>query len=98
MRIKYADEKLRRLAEELDFYDKFDRTLVRAYRMRVQLICAAQDERPLRAMKSLHFEKLKGDLDGKYSIRLNAQWRLILQIEKDETGKLIVIVSIMDYH
>ena len=26
-------------------------------------------------MKSLHFEKLKGDMSGKHSMRLNIQWR-----------------------
>ena len=49
-------------------------------------------------MKSLHYEKLKGDLAGQRSMRLNDQWRLILRLEEDDTGKLVVIVSIADYH
>lgn len=66
--------------------------------MRIQLIEAAQDERAFRAMKSLHFEKLKGDMESLHSMRLNVQWRLILKFKKEETGKLVVVVSIMDYH
>lgn len=49
-------------------------------------------------MKSLHYEKLKGDRDGQRSMRLNDQWRLILRLQEDDAGKLVVIVSIADYH
>ena len=64
----------------------------------MQVIRAALDERVFYAMKSLHYEKLKGDRVGQRSMRLNDQWRLILRIEEDDTGKLVVIVSIDDYH
>ena len=45
-----------------------------------------------------NFEKLKGDRSHQHSIRLNLQWRLILEVEEDEAGKLIAIVGIEDYH
>lgn len=98
MEIEYADERLKRLAEEVNFDGGYDRAIVRAYRMRIQFIAAALDERAFRAMKSLHFEKLKGDMDGFHSMRLNAQWRLILKFKKEKTGKLVMVISIMDYH
>ena len=75
-----------------------DAALVKAFRKRLQFIRAALDERAFYAMKSLHYEKLKGDLAGQRSMRLNDQWRLILRLEEDDTGKLVVIVSIADYH
>jgi plasmid maintenance system killer protein len=31
-------------------------------------------------------------------MRLNDQWRLILEIEEDGQGKTLVIVGIEDYH
>lgn len=49
-------------------------------------------------MKSFHLEKLKGDREGRHSIRLNVRWRLILRFEHDEEGPLISIVEIVDYH
>lgn len=98
MEIEFADERLKRLAKEANFDGGYDRAIVRTYRMRIQLIEAAIDERAFRAMKSLHFEKLKGDMEGLYSMRLNGQWRLILKFRKEETGKLVVVLSIMDYH
>lgn len=62
------------------------------------LIRAARDERDFYTLKSLHYERLKHDLAGKQSMRINKQWRLILRIEQSEGGKVVVVVSVMDYH
>ncbi len=64
----------------------------------MQVIRAALDERDFYAMKSLHFEKLSGNREGQNSMRLNEQWRLILRLEKSESGKIVVVISITDYH
>lgn len=64
---------------------------------RVRTIEAATDERDLRALKSLHFEKLKGGKD-RYSMRLNDAWRLILTFEKDKDGKIVVIIEINNHY
>jgi proteic killer suppression protein len=66
--------------------------------MRIQQIDAALDERAFYALKSLHFEKLKGDRAGQYSMRLNNQWRFILGFKKDLSGKIVVVVEIEDFH
>ncbi|ALN64619.1 plasmid maintenance system killer family protein [Lysobacter antibioticus] len=71
---------------------------MKIFRRRMQFIRASPDERAFYAMKSLHYEKLKGDLVGQRSMRLNDQWRLLLRLEEDDKGKLVVIVSIADYH
>ena len=43
------------------------------------MIDDATTDRDLRVPPSNHFEKLRGNLDGFRSIRVNAQWRLIFQ-------------------
>ena len=98
MDLEFEDENLKRLACEPSFDMGLDRALVKAYRMRVQFIAAATDERAFYAMTSWHFEKLKGDLAGRHSIRLNKQWRLLVRLEKRDSGKTVVVVSICDYH
>jgi proteic killer suppression protein len=98
METVFADESLRRLESDLAFEGGFRREVVRAFRKRMQMIRAARDERDFYSLKSLHFEKLKGDREGQYSMRLNQQWRLILEIEKRSNSSTIVIVSIVDYH
>lgn len=98
MEVRFESETLKQLESDATFTAGLDGALVKAFRKRMQLIRAAQDERVFYAMKSLHYEKLKGDRAHQRSMRLNDQWRLILRLEEDETGKLVVIVSIADYH
>lgn len=98
MEVEFEDDNLRRLAYDPSFDMGLDRGVVKAFRMRVQVIGAAEDERVFYKLVSWHFEKLKGDLAGKHSIRLNKQWRLLVRIEKRDSGKVVVIISICDYH
>ena len=49
-------------------------------------------------LKSLHFEKLKGDRTHQHSMRLNKQWRLIIELEGVAPNKLVAVISIEDYH
>jgi toxin HigB-1 len=44
---------------------------------KLQLIDDATCDLDLRSPPSNHFEKLKGNLNGKHSIRVNKQWRLV---------------------
>jgi len=46
---------------------------------KLQMIDDAITDSDLRAPPSNHFEKLKGDLDGLHSIRVNQQWRLVFR-------------------
>jgi toxin HigB-1 len=46
---------------------------------KLQLIDDASSDIDLRSPPSNHFEKLKGNLAGYCSIRINDQWRLIFQ-------------------
>ncbi|HZW30292.1 MAG TPA: type II toxin-antitoxin system RelE/ParE family toxin [Isosphaeraceae bacterium] len=98
MRYRHANKTLRRIDEEPDFTSGFAANLVRAFRMRMQAIRAAANENDLRALKSLRFEKLKGDRKHQYSMRLNDQFRLIFQIEESDQGNIIIVLAIEDYH
>lgn len=46
---------------------------------KLQLLDDAMSESDLRVPPSNHFEKLRGNLAGWHSIRVNGQWRLIFQ-------------------
>lgn len=46
---------------------------------KIQMIDDASSDRDLRAPQSNHFEKLRGSLEGRYSVRVNKQWRLVFQ-------------------
>ena len=48
----------------------------------------------LRVPPSNHLEKLKGDKDGSYSIRINDQWRICFRWDDGNVFE----VRIIDYH
>ena len=98
MEPEFADRNLQRLESDPAFDAGFGRDVVKAFRKRMQLIRAARDERDFYAMKSLHFEQLHGDRLGRYSMRLNEQWRLILKLVKRASDKVVLVIEIIDYH
>ncbi len=73
---------------------KFNIEIERGFIKRVIQIEQAQNTNNLRALKSLHFEKLSGNLNGKYSIRINLAFRIVFRIEKDGNDKRIEVVCI----
>lgn len=98
MEVEFDDENLDRLETDARFMGGFSAALVSLFRRRMQTIRSAPDERDLYALKSLHFEKLEGQRSHQHSIRLNDQWRLILEFKGKAPNKTIVIVAIEDYH
>ena len=99
MRFEFEDDDLRRLYEERDFVlPRIGPDVTKAFRKKMGFIASAGSESDLRSYRALRFEKLKGGRVGQHSIRLNDQWRLILRIETDADGRLLIIVEIVDYH
>lgn len=98
MEVRFEDASLDRLETDSDYTGGHDQAIVRAFRLRMQTIRAAPDERTFYELKSLHFEKLKGDRSHQHSMRLNKQWRLILEFDGAGSAKVVCIVAIEDYH
>jgi len=98
MEVRFADVRLDRLETDPKYDGGFSQAVVTAFRKRMQLIRAAPDERVFYQLKSLHFEKMKGNRSHQHSLRLNDQWRLILEFEANAPNKTVVVVGIEDYH
>jgi toxin HigB-1 len=98
MKVAHRDANLERLEEDSTFSGGWPPNIVKAFRKKMQSIRSAADERDLRYIKSNHFEKLKAPRDHQHSVRLNDQWRLILEITGTAVAKRIEIVAIEDYH
>jgi len=80
MEIRFGNEDLDRLWVDPKYDGGYPSAVIKAYRKRIQFIWAAMDERDFYQMKSLRFEKLKGKRKNQHSMRLNDQWRLILEL------------------
>ena len=98
MEVEFATDDLDRLYTDGEYFAGFPAPVVRQYRRVMQIIQAASDERDLYAYKSRRFGKLKGKRSHQRSLRLNDQWRLIVEIRGDTPPKTVAIVSIEDYH
>ena len=98
MEVQFRDGRLDRLETDPKFDGGFSQAVVRAFRKRLQFIRDTPDERVFYQMRSLHFEKLKGKRKHQYSMRLNDQWRLILELDDQAPTKVVVVVAIEDYH
>lgn len=98
MEIDFTDPIYRRLEADATFNAGLHPTVVRAFRKKLFFLRNALDERDIYEMRSLRYEKLKGDRLGQSSIRLNDQWRLILKIVTKENGKVVLVISVEDYH
>lgn len=73
---------------------KFNVEVERGFVKRVMQISSATNTNDLRNIKSLHFEKLSGNLEGKYSIRVNIGFRIVFRIEKDGNNTRLEIICI----
>lgn len=97
MRFKIRDKKLDALYFERKKAKKYT-GLEEDFITVIDDIRAVTDERGLYGLKSLRYEKLKGKMKGLRSLRLNAQFRLIVRPDQDEKGKYMEILRIEDYH
>ena len=98
MQVEFADDDLDRLEVDVQFTAALARDVVRAFRKVVQVIRAAPDERDFYRLKGLRFEKLEGVRSHQRSVRLNKQWRLILELKGQAPNKVVRVVCIEDYH
>jgi toxin HigB-1 len=98
MDVTFKDKSLDQLETDAADSAGFVDSVVKAYRKRMQQIRSATDERTFYAHRSLHFEKLKGAREGQYSMRLNDQWRLIIELHGEAPKKIVHVIEIIDYH
>jgi proteic killer suppression protein len=73
---------------------KFARPLQRAALRKLALLNAAESLDDLRVPPGNRLEKLTGDREGQYSIRVNDQWRICFRWSDGDAHD----VEITDYH
>lgn len=96
----FRTTKLEKLYSEEKGAHHFPPGVINSFFEIMSIIEAAEDERIFYSLKSLHYEKLhnyKGYSKAR-SMRLNSQFRLILEVRDDEDGKYVFIIDIVDYH
>lgn len=99
MRFEFKSKKLQALFESEKDAHKYPVTVVDGFFEVMDIIDAIKDINVLRTFRGLNFEKLKGNRKEQYSVRLNKQYRLIIELQKDDDNdEYILIIEIVDYH
>lgn len=98
MKVRFEDENTSLVETDQAHRLRLPVAVVQAARRKIRLLREVQDERDLYAMKSLHYEKLQGGLEGLRSIRLNDQWRLIMETDQACEPLEIVIREISNHY
>jgi len=82
--------------EELASRDRVRRfvNIERVAQRKLEMLAAATSLEDLKVPTSNHLEKLAGDRDGQYSIRVNLQWRVCFEWKEGHAYQ----VEIVDYH
>lgn len=98
MNLTFKNDWLEQLALGIPVKTRFSAEIIQRYRERIQTIIDAVDERDLRMIRGANFEKLKNELKGQYSMRLNKQFRIVFEIHPGMAGNTIHITDLADYH
>jgi proteic killer suppression protein len=94
MIVNYRDRRTERFAqgEHVKDFSGF----ARQAEVRLDRLDAANSLKDLAALPGNRLERLQGDREGKYSIRINDQWRICFEWPEGSPGP--INVEITDYH
>lgn len=98
MEVQFADEFHDRLETEPKFFGGFPYSLVTTYRKRLQQLRCVHDERDLYALRSLGFEKINGEANNRFSIRLKNPCYMVVEVHGSDREKTIKIIGIENHH
>lgn len=76
------------------FSRKLPQDIQRKARIKLEILDAAERLEDLRIPPANRLEKLIGDREGQYSIRINSQWRICFRWQENAAYD----VEIVDYH
>lgn len=99
MTVTFEETYLRELFEHGHCSDKKHRyqpQIVKRYQRRVEQLRAAPRPETLYQLKSLNFEALKGNKAGKFSVRVNDQYRIEFTLDNDAENSIMTICNIVE--
>ena len=74
---------------------RFQPQVVRGYQKAVKYLIQARRKEDLFPFKSLHFEALHGDKEGRFSVRANDQYRVEFTLMEADGESVAVVCNIL---
>ena len=99
MEVTFNEDYLKRLYTDGETGIKklrFQPQIVRGYQKAVKYLIQAKRKEDLFPFKSLHFEALHGDKEGRYSVKANDQYRVEFTLTETEDEPVVTICNIME--
>lgn len=75
---------------------RFQPSVTKRYKDRVNLLKKLVSKEELFPIKSLHFEALRGDKKGLYSIKVNDQYRVEFSLDENLEQPILTICNIVE--
>jgi proteic killer suppression protein len=101
MKVTIENSYLDAVYQEIDKgKSKYDQVIKKKFRKTILLLRALKNLTEVRKIKGLNFEALKGNFKGKYSVRVDIKYRIILRIEKDRilVEEILVIEDLTNHY
>ena len=75
---------------------RFQPQMVKRYQLRIKTLEYVQNIEELYAIRSFHYEVLKGDKAGISSIRVNDQYRIEITVKQSTSETVVTICNILE--
>lgn len=100
MEVRHVDPDLEDAERNPDYRGGLDHVRVRGLRKVLNIVRSVPNETELRKYAGLRFKKLERDRSHQHSLRINDQWRVIVEIEKrrGSNNNVCAVISVTDYH
>ena len=98
LEVEIADPDLERLESDPVFTADWPPSIVKQYRILIQLIRTASRKNALYQHGGRRLEKLGGKRQNQHSMRLNKKYRLIVEFSGEEPNERILIVGIEKHY
>ncbi|MBD5328727.1 MAG: addiction module killer protein [Bacteroides sp.] len=99
MIVTFEEEYLRELYEFGKCSDKkhrFQPQIIKGYKARVEQLLSAPSPESLYQFNSLHFEALKGDKKGRFSVRINLNYRVEFTLTEINDTSILTLCNIVE--
>src|SRR5262249_32469386 len=98
MEVEFDDPDLDRLETDRNFTGGWPPAIVKGFQKLMGAIRGAVDERDLRNLRGLRFKRRKPPDEHQHSLRINDQFRLIVELRGSGPNKKVGVVAIRDPH
>ena len=97
MLVTFEEEYLRELyvdGKSSNKKHRYQPDIIRRYQKGIRALISAESKEALYVHRALHFEALRGDRNGQFSIKVNDQYRIIFTMRETSEDPIVTICNI----